>query len=332
MDIIAKFLLDAEITFQTEVSLASFSMMRAGGVCSYFVTPNSIDKLQILLAFLKSKGVPFRVVGKLSNVLFRDGLIKTIIISTCKLRNHGFNADGEYRTESGASVPEMAHQLSQAGYVGFSGLVGLPASIGGAVYMNADCYGNAISDFLVRVKCCNELGDIVEFKKDVLDFSWRHSVFQQDCNGCVILEAFFAPERGDITQIQVHMSESTVNRQTFQDHRYPNLGSIFATRDIYRAIGNRFAFYNLGYWLTRFWVKFHKRDRAILWARLINQYTQRYFKIGDTDQVGFSEYTFNCIVNKGGANASELISFIHHVEESIESCVPLEIEIFEDIA
>jgi UDP-N-acetylmuramate dehydrogenase len=321
-----------QIIYHKNFSLASVSLLLSGGTCRYFIVPDAVDKLLAVLTFLRSSGESFLLVGRLSNVLFRDGHIDTVIISTSKLNGYGFTGDSEYRADCGASLPAIAREISRAGYTGFSGLIGVPASLGGAIYMNASCYGNSISDCLVKVRCVKVCGTIVDIRKDEVGFSWRHSGFHDQLKGMVILEACFHLCRGDTAQIEAHMTASASHRRRFQEQRYPNLGSTFATRDIYSAIAGRFLFYRFGYWLIRLWVKLHSRDKDSLWARLINRYTQRYFGIKETERVGFSDSTFNCVVNKGGASASELISFLRQVEQRIEHCLPLEIEIFEDIA
>lgn len=327
-----EFLVEAAIPFEKDASLASLSTVRAGGTCRFLVTPNSVEKLQQLLVFFRESGIPFRVVGRLSNIIFRDGIIETMIVSTTGLKGHGFTADGLYRAECGVALPSLARQLSADGFCGFSGLAGIPASVGGAVYMNASCYGNAISDCLVRIRCSNEAGEIVEIGKEDAAFSWRHSAFHGPLNGTVILEAYFELRKGDMAQIADHLEASAADRRSFQEQHYPNLGSTFATRDIYGSIASRFPLYRIGFWLIRVGVRLYRGDRDRLWARLMNRYTQRYFRIMETDRVGFSERTFNCIVNKGNATASELISFIREVEKRINHCVPVELELFEEIA
>jgi len=328
---LADFLKDESIKFARDISLSTISMIKAGGICKYLVYPDTESKVLKLIAHLYENSLPYLFVGRLSNIIIRDGLIETIIISTSGLAGHGFAEDGLYRAECGAGLPEMARRLSQAGFSGFSGLVGVPASVGGAAYMNASCYGNAISDHLVRLKCCNERGEVVFIEKAQAGFSWRHSAFHGPLKDTVILAAYFEPPPGDPAVIAAHLEACNRNRRDFQEQRYPNLGSSFATRDIYGALAARFPGYRPGYWLIRLWVRLRSRDRDLLWRRLINRYTQRYFRIGSSDRVGLSECTFNCLVNKGGANAAELIAFLRKLEGRIRHCLPLEITIFEDI-
>jgi UDP-N-acetylmuramate dehydrogenase len=326
-----RYLENENVSYKKDFSLSELSFLKVGGTCKYLVLPDTEHKLRRILEYLSSASIPFLVIGKLSNTIVRDGIIETVIISTAQLKNHVFTDKGEYRAEAGASLPEMARHLSDAGYVGFSGLVGVPASIGGAIYMNAGCFGNQISDYLIRVRCIDGSGKIVELQKDELEFSWRHSAFHQRLKGYVILEAFFAPEHGCISQIQSHMEECRTSRNSFQEKTYPNLGSIFATRDIYAVLAQRFWRYRFGCLLIRLWVRLHPKDRLKLALKLFNGYTQQYFGISSNERVGFSECTFNCIVNKGGANASEIIAFIREVEKRLRHCLPLEIEIYETI-
>jgi len=316
-----------KIFFQKDVSLASISTIRAGGTCGVVVSPDTVDKIRKLICFFRQKNIKYIVVGRLSNIIFRDGFIQTVIVVTSKLKSHGFEGKDFYRAQSGVGLPSIAYEISKLGYEGFSGLVGVPGSIGGAVYMNASSYGHAISDYLVSVTCINESGELFEFQKDDLDFSWRKSAFQTTLRDMTILEACFRLVPGNKSEINLHMKESIHNRRLFLENNHPNLGSTFSTRHLYGELSKKFFLYRMGYSLVRVWIKLFPKNGS----RLRVNYTKLYFGIKDSDRVGLSDRTINCVVNKGGASASEIIQFVRVMQKKINYCVPLEIEIFEDV-
>src|SRR5687767_7396726 len=105
------FLQRAKITAHKDFDLSRLSFMKAGGRCRYFVLPRTIVELTELISYLQRNAIKFKVIGKLSNVLFRDGVINTVMISTAKLNHHGFLGDDVYEAGAGMSLPKMARHL-----------------------------------------------------------------------------------------------------------------------------------------------------------------------------------------------------------------------------
>ena len=87
-------------------------------------------------------------------------------------------------------LSKFSRYISNESFDGFSGLMGFPATIGGAIFMNAGSYGQEISDFLESVDCVNNKGELVNLKED-LKFKWRISNFQNIYKNYFILKAYF---------------------------------------------------------------------------------------------------------------------------------------------
>jgi UDP-N-acetylmuramate dehydrogenase len=327
---INQYLIDNAIEFKKNFDISKRSLIKAGGICSFFVQPQSINKFIDIIRLLRSKGMPFRVVGNLSNVIFQSGRTEKIIISTRKLNKHGYLENNKYYAETGVLLPKLAMNLSKAGYTGFSGIVGIPGTIGGAVYMNAGAYGNEISDCLSYVRCLTDQCDLIEIQKEDLLFKWRSSAFHNKLKDYIILDTVFTLLKGSSEDIMANINKAVQHRQKYQENRYPNLGSIFATKDIYGDISKHFLCYKLCYFLIRAFIKIALWNKSDNYAKIMNCFTQYYFHLKPTEKVGFSDTTFNCIVNRGNATASEIIDFIKKVQIAIDYCVQLEIEIFEN--
>jgi UDP-N-acetylmuramate dehydrogenase len=327
---INEYLIDNDIEFKKNFDISKRSLIKAGGICSFFIQPQSLDKFIDIIRFFRSKGMLFRVVGNLSNVIFQGGRIDTIIISTRKLKKHGYVESNKYYAETGVLLPKLATNLSKAGYAGFSGIVGIPGTVGGAVYMNAGAYGNEISDCLSYVRCLTDQCDLIEIHKENLLFKWRSSAFHNKLKDYIVLDAVFNLIKGSSEDIMAHINKAVQHRKKYQENRYPNIGSIFATKDIYSDISKHFLCYKLCHFLIRVFIKIALWNKSDRYARIMNSFTQYYFHLKPTEKVGFSETTFNCIVNRGNATASEIINFIKKVQIAIDYCVRLEIEIIED--
>lgn len=328
---LAAWLGEKRISFQANFEIARHSQIKAGGVFLLLVKPETEAQLFMLLRELGQRSLPYKVIGNLSNVLFRDGEIRTVGITTREMRNIAFDDEGFVSIESGVLLPALAKRLTRTGYTGFAGLVGVPASIGGAVYMNASCYGDAVSDYLVDVRCVNSNGESCVFDAASLKFSWRHSAFHCALSDWVIVSARFKPKLQGGTEDETRARLIKQHRREYQENKLPNLGSTFATTDIYSAIAKRFTFYGALLKLARLGVRICGAKGHHCYAKLARGLTKAYFGLKARNEVDFSESTFNCVVNLGGASANELIDFVLTTHKAIDECVPLEIELHKDI-
>jgi len=141
------------INSKSMVDLAKRLQIKAGGIAVLVVYPSNQSELENVIAKLRSLSVEYQVIGNLSNVLFRDGLIETPIIHLSAIRNITCDDQGVFTVGAGALMPSFARYFAKLGFKGLSGLVGVPGTLGGGTYMNASCYGSGISDYLLDVTC-----------------------------------------------------------------------------------------------------------------------------------------------------------------------------------
>ena len=111
------------------------------------------------------------------------------------------------------------------------------ASLGGAIYMNASCYGSCISDNLIDVCVFNKEGDELTIPKNDLNLEWRKTLFHKRPD----LFIYSARFRTNICTAERQSKQQQVkhNRTNYQERKSPNLGSVFATTDIYAEISSR---------------------------------------------------------------------------------------------
>ncbi|WP_169449837.1 FAD-binding protein [Paludibacterium yongneupense] len=327
---VAQWLSDAGIPFRENFSLARISQIKAGGTPRLFVQPQNMSLLCRFLAYLKQHSIGWIVIGNLSNLLIRSGELNTIVISLKEFRDIDF-MDGYVCVGAGVLLPVLAREMETKGYAGFSGLYGVPGSIGGGIFMNASCYGNAVSDYLIDVTFLTEDGDIRVLKRDELSFSWRKSAFHDRFRRCIIVEARFSLIKNEMAVDKLKLTDAHVNRSLYQESAFPNLGSLFATRNIYGEIASHFPVYRALLLCIRIVLHLMPGDRHANFARLATSMTRWYFDIRDTDKVGLSGKTINCVINKGGAEADEIVGFVRNLQGKLQNCVPLEIEIIDRI-
>jgi UDP-N-acetylmuramate dehydrogenase len=325
---------EKDIPFQENVEIARLSQIKAGGVFLIMVKPSTEGHVKELMAELDVRALPYKIIGNLSNVLFRDGDIRTIAISMRGLRTLSFEDDGTVVVGAGVMLPTLATKLVQAGYQGFAGLIGVPARLGGAVYMNASCFGDATSDYLEEVRCVNPGGDIQAFKASELNFVWRHSAFHDRLAGCVIIAAKFRPVIGDKEVEAERERNIKLLRRTYQENVYPNLGSTYGTLNIYGDLARCFIGYRVVLILIKILTRITRTslsDGHHRFAAYAVPLTKAYFHLKGSSEIDFSKSTFNCVVNRGGAKADDIIEFVLRTDRAINKCVPLEIELLKDI-
>ena len=187
---------------------------------AYF--PKSIEELIFLL---KTLDKPL-VLGNCSNVLISSYGFNGNAIFTTKCNK--INIDGQnVEAECGVKI-QMASKLAcENGLSGFEFMIGFPASIGGAVFMNASAQKQAISDFLVSAKIFDiNTKQVLTLTKEDLEFDYRKSICQS--KNYIVLSANFELPYGEKSEIQKKMCSNIEFRKEHQPSlALPNCGSVF---------------------------------------------------------------------------------------------------------
>lgn len=133
-----------------DVSMARYSTWRAGGKVSMLFIPADQDDL---LEFLAGVGqVPLHFIGLGSNLLVRDGGVGGVVIRLAPgLVGMARGAPGRLWAEAGVAAPKLARHAAKLGLGGAEFMVGIPGSVGGALVMNAGCFGSATWDIVAMV-------------------------------------------------------------------------------------------------------------------------------------------------------------------------------------
>ena len=321
-----RFLDDAGIEYRKDVDMSACSVFRMGSTARTMIVPAGVEQLASAAAWLRQNRVAFKVIGATSNILFRDDAEYPVLLTLRKLR--ALDLDPQETTATvgaGTMLPGLVKNLAERSVTGFEGLEGIPGTVGGAVYMNAAAFGDAISDSLVSVDVLGPDGRVVTYAKAELGFSYRHSRFNDETLG-VILSARFALRKGRKDLVQARIRACHTRRMNLLEYNHPNLGSTFATRDIYREIGRRHPLYLVLYTAARVARKALTMATAKGSYRLWNRFTCLYFGLAFSGRQPFSDRTMNCVINNGHTTR-EILEYIERIQALTGNALRLEIEI-----
>lgn len=205
------------------VPLAPFTTFRIGGNAKMYVEPTTPEDVIAIEQYVAEQHIPLFIIGNGSNVLISDDGFDGIVMNL----ETGFNtlACDEHivTVGSGVRMATFVDFVIRNKLQGVEMLAGIPATIGGAIWMNAGCYGGETSDHLLDVTIIRDLA-LVRLTKEQCGFRYRHSGFQKED---VVLSARFAFEIGDATELRETKLKHLKHRNDVQPVNLPNCGSVF---------------------------------------------------------------------------------------------------------
>ncbi|WP_418790563.1 UDP-N-acetylmuramate dehydrogenase [Phosphitispora sp. TUW77] len=276
----------------SQESMKKHTSWQVGGPADIMVLPSCIEDIRITRQFAVEQGLPLTVMGNGSNMLVRDGGIRGIVLKISR----GFNeikVKGTVITaEAGALIPNVSVRAARAGLTGMEFAAGIPASVGGAVAMNAGAHGKSMADIVLRVAALTGDGNDILLGKEDIGFNYRKSCIAS--KNFVILTADFDLKRGEPEEI---MSANKINlekRRRSQPLEYPTAGSVFANPP--------------GQWAG--------------W--LIENAGCKGMRIGDAM---VSEKHANFIVNLGMAKAEDILELITRIKNLVMQKYNVELEL-----
>ena len=153
-----------------------YTWFRVGGPADILFQPADEEDLSLFLSNLPEE-IPVTVVGVGSNLLVRDGGIEGVVIRPSVKGFGQIEQHGDVQIEAGVAVPDkrLAAKALELNLGGFAFYHGIPGAIGGAVRMNAGCYGSYIADVFVSAKAVTRAGELVELTAQDLNFQYRQS-------------------------------------------------------------------------------------------------------------------------------------------------------------
>ena len=200
------------------------SWLKVGGPAECLYIPYNLEDLSHFLSFLSPK-ININVFGRLSNVLIRDGGLSgvTILIPPNFLPINLLKGD---QISAGAGILDknLSHQAMCAELGGLEFLSSIPGSIGGAVAMNAGCYGKEIKDIILEGKFIDRKGKISVLTKNEIGFLYRGTKLSE---GKILIEAIFQGQPSKKEKIRSLIEKINSGREISQPKGYATGGSTF---------------------------------------------------------------------------------------------------------
>ena len=261
-------------------ALAELTWLRVGGPAEWLFQPADLGDLAAFLRHLPA-GVSVLPMGVGSNMIVRDGGVPGVVIRLGRGFNEVAIEGGRVVAGAAALDSRVAIAAAEAG-LDLTFLRTIPGSIGGAVRMNAGCYGAYVADVLREVTAVLRSGEVVTLPAAALGLAYRSAALP---DGAVIVRAVFAPSAGDPAALAARMEEQIARRDATQPWRERSAGSTFRNPAGFSSTGRPDDVHDLKAW------------------RLIDDAGMRGARRGGARM---SPVHPNFLVNTGGATAADL--------------------------
>ncbi len=204
--------------------LGPFTWFRVGGAADVLFIPADADDLADFLKAL-DPAVPVTVLGVGSNVIVRDGGVEGVVIRLAGRPFAGITTEGHTITAGAGALDAMVAKASaKAGLAGLEFYAGIPGTIGGALTMNAGCYGSETKDILVSARGLTRAGQWVDYALADFGYTYRHSEAPADI---IWIEAVYRGTPDAPEGVAARIAEITARRETTQPIREKTGGSTF---------------------------------------------------------------------------------------------------------
>ena len=276
-----------QIEYRENYEIKKHTTFKIGGVVKRVWFPKNQQELNYLLKDLKN----YVLLGNCSNILFSSNGYNGDVILTTEMRHYEINGT-RIIADCGVKGPLLAQKACEASLSGFEFMIGFPGSIGGEIYMNASCHGQAISDCLIR--CClfdKEKKEIVYKEKSEMGFDYRKSILQG--GKYILLGAEFELKKSNKEEIQALLDRNLTFRKDVQPNlATPNAGSVF---------------------------KNPENDSA---GRLLDKAGVKNF---DLENVKVWDNHANFIINKGNATSVEILELMVKMHNAVKESFTIDL-------
>lgn len=283
--------------------LADLTWLRVGGPADWLFQPADAEDLRAFLRGLDASVQVFPM-GVGSNLIVRDGGLRAVVIRL----GRGFNRisiEGPRVTAGAAALDAHVARKAAAAGVDLTFLRTIPGAIGGAVRMNAGCYGRYVADVFVEAKAVTRDGRLVTLSADDLNFRYRQTDLPE---GWVLIEATFEAAAGAPDVLEARMAEQLERRDASQPTKERTAGSTFRNPAGFSSTGRADDTHDLKAW------------------KVIEAAGLRGAALGGAQM---SPKHPNFLINTGGASAADLEALGESVRKKVfqNSGITLEWEI-----
>lgn len=257
--------------------------MGVGGPARYYAEPATVADLQGLLVGAREAGVEVFVIGRGSNMLVLDSGFPGLVIRLSSEAFTGINPmeGGRLAAGAGARLKQLCGEAASLGLTGFEPFEGIPATVGGALRMNAGAMGAWIFERVEQVDIVSFDGELKSVPAEQLKVSYRECAQLRE--GVAVGAVFKATGTEDPAAIRQRMAENADIRKASQP-REPSAGCIF------------------------------KNPEGDYAGRLIDMAALKGLRVGGAE---VSEVHGNFIVNRGGASSEDVLTLIRRIRSAV---------------
>jgi UDP-N-acetylmuramate dehydrogenase len=264
--------------------LASRTSFGIGGPAEFFVEVGRAETIEKIVTGCAEREIPYLLLGAGTNLLIADAGVEGLVIRVVN-REHAIEGT-RVRAGAGLKMMRLARAVADADLRGFEFAIGVPGTVGGAVYQNAGCWGKELKEVLVEVCGFVPGKGRQTWRPADLELGYRTSALREGrLKGALVVEATIQLTRGDGEEARQTMARLTRERNETQPIKTKNCGSVF---------------------------KNPPGDSA---GRLVQAAGLKGLRVG---AAVVSELHGNFIVNEGGATAADVRTLIEKVQAEVK--------------
>ena len=286
--------------FQKNVLLKDYTTYKIGGLAKYFLIVKNKEDLIEAVKLAKELKLPVFILGGGSNVLIPDKGFNGLVI---KLTNSkiDFISQNSVFVEAGTNSAKLVKFATDNSLSGVEWLAGIPGTVGGAIYGNAQAFGVKMSDSVESVEVLDfKTLKIVKLSNKQCQFSLKNSIFKRNQN-LIILSAVLKLKKAKKEDIEEKIKEHIIYRKTGHPISFPSAGSIFVNPEI----------------------KVKNKIKIVHAASLIESCGLKGKRIGNA-QISLQHANF--IVNLGGAKAKDVLALIKLAKQKVKKTFNIDLE------
>lgn len=268
-------------------SMADLSSFRVGGAAQAAVFPRSLNELALLVQGLRRMNLPWRVIGRGSNILVSDSGLGGVVVvlgrDFCSMERIDIHLRKHVllRVMAGCSLAKVISWCTEQGLSGLEFAAGIPGSVGGATVMNAGAFGGEIGDVLFSVVIMDHGGTFRNKSRDEMQPVYRS---WNEGPEMTAVETTFKLKKGDPQTIAARCRKIIAQRKEKQPYHAMSCGSVF------------------------------KNPEGTAAGRLIEEAGLKGFQVGGAR---VSDKHANFIVNTGTATAADIVSLMEHIRKRV---------------
>ena len=267
---------------ETDVSFRNLTTFRVGGIARNVFYPRNIFGLTNAISICKQENIPFKVLGNGSNILPSDEVFEGVIIKLTRYFIDYYFDDDVLYAQCGCSLIALSYTALEKSLSGLEFANGIPATLGGALFMNAGAYKCEMSDVVEEVQVLVD-DDVIWLNHDQCQFGYRSSIFQRHPDWTIV-SCKLRLQKGEHSAIEQLVKTRREKRSSTQPLDFPSAGSTF-----------------------------RNPEGGFAW-KYIDEIGYRGKKLGGAQ---VSEKHSNFIINTGNATAEEIRQLSDEIKEKV---------------